>query len=78
MFATLIAEQKANHAAVMTRLDGQDETLKQLMSKADYTNGRVNGLESRESARSVRLATLATVFTAIGGALAWVAEKILT
>lgn len=78
MFATLIAEQKANHAALMTRMSGQDEALKQIIAKADYTNGRVTGLETRENARSVRMATLASVFTAVGGLLAWVVEKLLT
>jgi len=78
MFATLIAEQKANHAAVMLRLGGQDEALKQIMAKADYTNGRVTGLENREAARGVRLATLATVFSTLGGALVWAADKLLS
>lgn len=71
MFATLIAEQKSNHAAVMTRLGGQDEVLLDIRTQARATNGRVTELEKNELVRRVKFGTAAFIFSGIGSLMAW-------
>lgn len=76
MFARLIAQQDGNHKAVMLRLDGQDTTLGRIEVQATKTNGRVTALEQNERDRKVRFATLAAVFSALGGGMVWAADKL--
>ncbi len=78
MFATLIAESKSNHAALMTRLDGQDSELKEIKAGVKKTNGRVDKLEDESKARKVRYATLFSVASAAGAAIVWLAERALS
>ena len=77
MFATIIAEQKASLSAINARFDTQDTALAAIEVQTTLTNGKVAGLLERERDLKVRLATLATVFSALGTGLVWLADKLL-
>lgn len=67
----------AMFATVLLKLDGQDKMLERIEAQTLKTNGRVTALEEAEKTRKVRMATAATIFSAIGGSLVWLADKFL-
>ncbi len=75
MFATILAEQRHFRAAVMERFDAQDKELLAIKAQALTEAKRVDDLVRNERDRTVRIGTLATVSSAIGGVIVWLADK---
>lgn len=75
--ATILAEMKAGHATICTRMDAQDVKLSSIETQAYKTNGRVNVLENWRISSTARLAGMAAVVSAIIGVAGWAAQVLL-
>lgn len=61
---------------VMSRLDTQDETLKQILAEVKRTNGRVTSLETSRSVGKGQMAVISVVVTGTLGAASWLASHL--
>lgn len=75
MFATILAEQRMFREDVMARFDRQDRELLAIKEQAAHEAKRTDNLERNERDRAVRTGTLATVSSALGGLVVWLADK---
>lgn len=75
MFATLIAESRANNTAVMLRMSSQDLELAKIREQTTITNGRVTKIEQRERDRNVRIAAMVAAYSSLGGIISFLVHR---
>lgn len=62
---------------VMSRLDSQDETLRQILAEVKRTNGRVTKLETTGEVTKAQIAVISVGVSSFIGAAGWLVTQFL-